>query len=248
MSAALESIDGGGALGRDEGRARSARAENEGWEIDRATQVARSERRAWLVSGICLFVTILAIGAVFVQGPLRRVVTVPLVVDKVTGETTIATTLDVDTIPAVDALDMHNAVKFVRCREGYNWWFLQRDYDCVRRMATPGVFTAYNQQFDGPESLDKRLGSQGEHRVRMIGIRLPPNGRSGNTGEAIVTFEKEMRLPNKPHPELQRFVATIRFEYRPKVLEKQEDRIENPFGFLATAYRADAELDRKSVV
>src|SRR5689334_2374561 len=108
---------------------------------------ARSERRAWRVAAISATVTVIAIAAVFVQGPLRRIETVALVVDKATGETTIANKLDIDTVPAADALDMNNADTFVRAREGYNWSFLQRDYDMVKRMATPEVFAAYDKQF-----------------------------------------------------------------------------------------------------
>jgi type IV secretion system protein VirB8 len=218
-----------------------SRAENFSWEIDRAALAARSERRAWGVAGVSIFITVIAIAAVFVQGPLRRIETVALVVDKVTGETTIANKLDVDTIPAVDALDMHNAEAFVRAREGYNWMFLQRDYDQVARMATPEVFGAYNKQFDPPNGLDKRLGSQGMQLIDIVGTRLPATGRTGNVGEAIVTFNREIRSPSKPVPEITRFVATMRFEYRPRLLAKAKDRTANPFGFVVTAYRVDEE-------
>jgi type IV secretion system protein VirB8 len=37
--------------------------------------------------------------AVFAQGPLRQVVGIPIVVDKVTGETTIQQRLSVESVP-----------------------------------------------------------------------------------------------------------------------------------------------------
>lgn len=217
------------------------REENASWELDRAALAARSERRAWRIAGIAVFITFIAIAAVFVQGPLRQVETVALVVDKVTGETTIATKLDIDTIPAVDALDMSNAETFVRAREGYHWMFLQRDYDQVARMATPEVFAPYHKQFDPPNGLDKRLGSQGMQLIDIVGTRLPASGRTGNAGEAIVTFNRELRTPSKPTSEITRFVATMRYEYRPHLLAKAKDRSANPFGFIVTAYRVDEE-------
>jgi type IV secretion system protein VirB8 len=226
--------------------AERAREVNAGWEIDRAVATERSARRAWRVAGLACLLTGLAIAAVFVQGPLRQIETVTLVVDKATGETTVANKLATDTIPSVEALDMHNAARFVRAREGYNWAFLQKDYDTVMRMATPAVFTEYNRQFDGAESLDKRLGSSGEQRITIVNIRLPPVPRAGNAGEVIVTFDKAVRLPNQITFESARYVATIRFEYRPTMLQKQLDRIENPFGFVATAYRADVDLTSKT--
>ena len=39
-----------------------------------------------------------------------------------------------------------------------------------------------------------------------------------------------------------RHVASIVYEYQPKVLAKEKDRIENPFGFVVTAYRSDPEI------
>jgi type IV secretion system protein VirB8 len=223
-------------------RADAVRAANLGWETDRIVEAERSKRVAWKVAAAAIGVAVLAVAAVFVQGPLRIVEPVPIVVDRLTGETSVGYRLEADTIPPVEALDMHNAARFVRSREGYNWSFLQKEYDTVARMATPDVFTEYNRQFEGDNSLDKRFGASGEVRVNVLLIRLPPGGRLGNAGEATVTFEKVMRAPNQPAPEIKRYVATLRYEYRPNLLAKQQDRLENPFGFVVTAYRADLEM------
>ena len=58
---------------------------NRAWEIDRALALERSERRAWQVAIASLLLGLIGIGAVFVQGPLRRVVEIPIVVDRMTG-------------------------------------------------------------------------------------------------------------------------------------------------------------------
>lgn len=215
---------------------------NRAWEIDRDVLARRSERRAWLVAGMAVLIAIIAICAVFAQGPLRRVETVAIVVDKTTGASNVETRLSASTIPALDALDMHNAATFVRAREGYNWQFLQKDYDMVARMSTPQVFGLYNRQFTGDEDLSKKFGSVGEYRISIIGVRVPPGGRTGNKGEVVVTFDKVTKDPTTLQLSSLRYVATLRFEYRPKVLAKETDRVENPFGFVVTAYRADQEL------
>jgi len=64
-------------------------AANRAWEVDRALMLERSERRAWRVACAGLVLALIGIAAVFVQGPLRRVVEVPIVVDRVTGEATV---------------------------------------------------------------------------------------------------------------------------------------------------------------
>jgi type IV secretion system protein VirB8 len=75
------------------------------------------------------------------------------------------------------------------------------------------------------------------------GARRPPSGRRGNAGTATVTYDKVVRLVEKNLPDTTtRHVASVVYEYQPKVLAKEKDRIENPFGFVVTAYRSDPEI------
>jgi type IV secretion system protein VirB8 len=218
-------------------------ATNLGWEIDRASMLERSERRAWWVGGIGVLLALLAVLAVFAQGPLRQVVGIPIVVDRVTGETTVQQRLSVESVPMLEALDKHHLAVFVRAREGYLWWFLQRDFDQVARMAVPAVFTDYNRQFEGEAALQRRLAGTEEWRVNVVGVRLAPSGRRGNSGVATVTYDRVVRLTDRNLPDATtRHVASIVYEYQPKVLAREKDRIENPLGFVVTAYRSDPEI------
>jgi len=218
-------------------------AVNRAWELDRAAMLQRSERRGWIVGGVGVVLAVLSVMAVFAQGPLRQVVGIPIVVDKVTGETTIQQRLSVESVPVMEALDKHHLAVFVRAREGYAWWFLQRDFDQVARMAVPSVFADYNRQFEGETALQKRLGGSEEWRINVVGVRLSPSGRRANAGVATVTYEKVVRLTDRNLPDVStRHVASLLYEYQPKVLAKEKDRIENPFGFVVTAYRSDPEI------
>lgn len=217
---------------------------NRAWELDRTVMLERSERRAWWVAIGGFALGLLGIAAVFVQGPLRQVVEIPIVVDKVTGEATIQQRLDVETIPALEALDKHNVATFVRAREGYSWMFLQRDFDQVARMAVPTVFTDYNRQFEGDGAVHKKVAATQEWRIQVVGVRLAATGRTGNRSEATVTYDKVVRLTDRSTPDVTtRHVATLVYQYQPKVLAKESDRLENPFGFVVTAYRSDPEIN-----
>ena len=217
---------------------------NRDWEIDRALMLERSERRAWAVAIAGLVMGLIGIAAVFVQGPLRRVVEIPIVVDRLTGETTIQQRLSEETIPPMEALDKHNLATFVRAREGYSWMFLQRDFDQVARMAVPGVFADYNRRFEGESALQKKLGATEDWRIKVVGVRLAASGRTGNQSDATVTYDKVVRLTDRSLPEVKtRHVASIVYQYQPKVLAKEGDRLENPFGFVVTAYRSDPEIN-----
>mgnify|MGYP000019063752 FL=1 len=217
---------------------------NRAWEVDRALMLERSERRAWWVAIAGIVLGMIGIAAVFVQGPLRSVVEIPIVVDRVTGEATIQQRLSVETIPPMEALDKHNLANFVRSREGYSWMFLQRDFDQVARMAVPAVFADYNRQFEGDGALQKKIGAAEDWRINVVGVRLAASGRGGNRGEATVTYDKVVRLTDRNLPEVTtRHVASVIFQYQPKVLAKERDRLENPFGFVVTAYRSDPEIN-----
>lgn len=214
------------------------------WEVDRTLMLERSERRAWGVAIAGVVFGLIGIAAVFAQGPLRRVVEIPIVVDRVTGEATIQQRLSVETIPPMEALDKHNLATFVRARESYSWMFLQRDFNQVARMAVPAVFADYNRQFEGDGALQKKLGATEDWRINVVGVRLTAAGRTGNRGEATVTYDKVVRLTDRNLPEVTtRHVASIAFQYQPKVLAKEADRMENPFGFVVVAYRSDPEIN-----
>ena len=217
---------------------------NRAWEIDRALSLERSERRAWRVAIAGMVMGLIGIAAVFAQGPLRRVVEIPIVVDRVTGETTIQQRLSIETVPPMEALDKHNLSAFVRARERYNWMFLQRDFDQVARMAVPVVFSAYSRQFEGDSALQKKMAGAEDWRVDIVGVRLAASGRPGNRGEATVTYDKVVHLVERNIPDVKtRHVASVVYEYQPKVLAKERDRLENPFGFVVTAYRSDPEIN-----
>lgn len=220
---------------------------NRAWELDRALMLQRSERRGWIVGGIGILVAVLSALAVLAHGALHQVVGIPIVVDKTTGETTIQQRLSVETIPPMEALDKHNLSVFVRAREGYSWWFLQRDFDQVSRMAIPTVFADYNRQFEGQEALQKKLAGAEEWRINVIGVRLAPSGRRANAGIASISYEKVVHLTDRNIPDVTtRHVASVVYEYQPKVLAKEKDRNENPLGFVVTAYRSDPEIASSS--
>jgi type IV secretion system protein VirB8 len=192
---------------------------------------------------------LIGIAAVFVQGPLRRIVEIPIVVDRVTGEATVQQRLSVETIPPLEALDKHNLATFVRAREGYSWMFLQRDFDQVARMAVPAVFGEYNRQFEGEAALQKKIAAAEEWRINIIGVRLAASARAPKEGsEATVTYDKVVHLNERNLPDtVTRHVATLVYRYQPKVLAKERDRLENPFGFVVMAYRADPEINTAPV-
>ena len=221
-------------------------AENADWEAEREVLLARSDRRAWLVTAVMTAIALGSIVALAAHGAWYQTVAVPIVVDRATGETSVARALDVDTVPAYEALDKHYAWLYVLARERYNWSFLQMDYDSVAALSAPNVFKDYAAQFDGPRALQSKLGDAAEWRVRVVNIRLEPQTRPGHAGVAVVTFEKQVANRDRTPEVEERFLATLAYEYHPKLQLNERDRVRNPFGFVVTAYRADPDINSLS--
>jgi type IV secretion system protein VirB8 len=86
----------------------------------------------------------------------------------------------------------------------------------------------------------RRRGLAHQHRRCAPGA----SGRAGNRARRTVTYDKVVRLIDRNLPEVTtRHVASVVFQYQPKVLAKERDRLENPFGFVVTAYRSDPEIN-----
>ena len=224
-------------------------ADNSAWETERVA-VLRTKARNGTVAGLVgAGVAVAAIVALILVESARTFVPVPIVIDRATGETTTVLPLSAASVPMEEALDKSYVARFVQAREGYSWDFLQRDYNTVTRMASPAVFKTYNAQFEGPDPLDKKLGANTVWRVRVVNVRLDLNtarkGENVRKGEAVVTFEREVRNIDRQAAEAPtRHVATLRYEYQPRAMRTEAERMDNPLGFVITAYRTDSEVSK----
>lgn len=212
------------------------------WAVELEVLNARSRRQAWMVAAAATAVAVMGVAAALLQFMQPPPAPKVLMVDRTTGETVVLPNLDERTVPQVIALDLHNAARYVRARETYNYSMLNADYHQVARMSTAEIFAPYQKLFVGADALHDKLQDKELRRVTIIGVR--PSGETvpGKSGEALVTYEREVRSQGTPAPVVTRYVATVRYEYRPTAVKKHADKLENPFGFVVTAYRSDAEV------
>lgn len=223
-------------------KALKAIAEGGSWDATVQDIRRRSETRAWMVAGGSIVLAMLGFSMALFQATRPIAAPVPIVVDRTTGETMVVPHFDENSVPQISAIDQHNAAVFVRAYESYYFNLLKRDYDQVARMSTQEVFSPYSAKFTGDNAMQTKIGTTWEHRVTVISVRMSTTTNPGRSGEAIVSFDKELKSSQGMSPTTTRYVATVRFEYRPKSMKKDVDRIENPFGFVVLSYRADPEL------
>lgn len=211
------------------------------FESSKAVDADKSRRLAWRVAGVFGVLCTAAVIGLSVLGPMRVVIPYMFAVDKATGNVELVSVGgDRGMADYQDIFDKHWVQRYVTARESYNYKLLQKDYEDTLLMSGDGVARDYAKQFDGTNSIDKRLGAAWEKTVKVISVTLANDNVSS---KAVVRFElttKRTDAERANPPEI--FVSTIAFEYKPKLFGKEKDLIRNPPGFKVIAYRRDSEL------
>lgn len=212
------------------------------WEANREWQLTLSERRAWRVASAACIVGVLALVGLVVILPLKTAVPYVLAVDKATGHTEVIDAIDDRTLMGYqELLDKHWAQRYVLARESYVYKLLQTDYNTTLALSTDAIGRTYAAQFDGPNARDKKLGQATEVQVRILSITLAPDRISS---KAVIRYEsRTVQFDTGIIEAPQTYVATLAYEYRPSMLGKEKDLIDNPLGYRVTSYRVDSELN-----
>lgn len=213
---------------------------NLSWEADIVLNLRRSVRNAWRISAAEFVVIVLLAAAVLMMIPLRKVVPYVVMVDKLTGESSVVSTAQ-DFVSTSALNDKHWVKRFVIARERYNFRLLQSDYDMVKRTAGNTPWLAYDRLFQGESSLDKKLGENKEIIPAVLSITLSEGGL------ATVRYELRTRdFRSAADATVSRRVATVRYAYNVKRSLTESEAIENPLGFTVTGYQTDPELLNQS--
>ncbi|SDE09003.1 virB8 family protein [Paraburkholderia lycopersici] len=206
------------------------------WEASMLQMQERSERRAWQVAKVASVIAVACAVAFASMLPFYRLIPLPIEVDRLTGDAEVIDVLDARHVKLTELIDKHWLTTYVQTRERYFWPFLQMDYDTVRTMSDGRAQHDYEQIYAGPGALDKTLGPDIEHRIKILSTSLPP----GEPGRAVVRF---MRT-TVDHGQVERpecFLATIAYQYKPRLLQREREGTLNPLGFKVTAYSRDAD-------
>ncbi|HEZ0680627.1 type VI secretion protein [Neisseria meningitidis] len=203
-------------------------------EIDR---VRKNSRIAWRISGVCLVITGLAVGAVAGLTPLKTTQPFLVRVDNNTGVTDVVTTLKTAEKTYGEVVDKYWLAQYVRYRESYDWQTIQAIYDAAMLLSDPTIQAEFAKFYNNPTAAPhKILRDQYKVIVKVNAISFLGND------VAQIRFEKQT-IPtnsvNQPLPP-QRFIATVSYAYKNEPQE-EKDRLINPLGFQMTSYRVDPE-------
>ena len=115
----------------------------------------RSRAVAWTLAFAFCVLALIAMTALMLLMPLKEKVPVPILVDRITGETRIVdTTIDINRLDAIAALDRYWINRYVQSRETFDLTTLETDYAIVERLSCPKTFQSYAALFrtDNPNN------------------------------------------------------------------------------------------------
>jgi len=217
-------------------------AEAASWAEDDELKRSQSTKLAWRLTGGAVLLALMGWGMALFQSTRPTPAPPTIVVDRISGALMVVGSFDQNSVPQLSPLDQNEAAIYVRSCERYYFNLLKTDFDQCARMSTPEVFVPYSAKYQGDGAKQSTVGAKEEDHVTIVSVRMTSDTEAGRHGEAIVTYDKEITNSQGLPPSLARFVATVRFEYRPKAMTSPVDRLENPFGFVVLAYRTDQEL------
>ena len=221
------------------------------FESNVISMVKRSERRAWIVAGASMVLTLMLGGAIAYMLPLKEKVPYLVTVDLKRSTSTVSPLRDnvaATGIYASEALNRSHVARFVQAREGYDYDTInEHDWEYVASMSNDQVKGLFVQQFDGTaNSPEKKWGRNTAIRVKVNSIVF--NGLDEERGArptgATVRFEKwKFDKTNGRSEYLSSHVATMSYEYKTNLKMSDHLRLRNPLGFQVTSFRVDDEFN-----
>lgn len=208
------------------------------WETSRVSDLERSRKTAWMLTGllgICLLATIIALALLT---PLRRTVPYLIKQDAQTGNIEVLQSFDNRMVGNQEVLNKYWARRYVTAREQYNWYLVGGDFDNISAMTDPVIFKDYGDQFLGEKGLDKVFGDFTERKIRILSIAPSPT----NAQQMVVRFERTTISKGVVVEAPTSFVANLTFRYNPNAYASEAELIRNPMGYQVYSYRRDVEV------
>ncbi|HEF8491354.1 TPA: type IV secretion system protein [Campylobacter jejuni] len=200
--------------------------------------IEKSNKRAWIIAFVSIFVAIISIIAVVLLAPLKTIEPYVIRVDNTTGMVDILTILDEKEISSNEALDKYFISQYVKAREGYYYELLNQDYLLTQLMSSEKVANEYRAWYEGENARDQILKNSNEVNVQILSVVLGnSNGVKTSTIRTLITTKNLSSGAITQETK----VITLSYEY---ILAKasEENRILNPLGFKVLTYRIDSEI------
>ncbi|MCG8710438.1 type IV secretion system protein [Brenneria sp. 4F2] len=202
---------------------------------------AREKKVAWLMAAVGFVLAAMAIAAIIILLPLKTTEIELWSVDKQTGRYDYMTRIKERDISTEASLAHALAANYVKRREGYNYFSLQRDYDDVQLFNSDGVNKDYLDGFNGDQAPDV-VFNKAEY---VVAIDIISNVHAEATApDHLATLRIKRTIRRIADNSVKTDVWNIRLTYRylPRKQLTDSQREVNPLGFIVTSYQRDKEL------
>lgn len=201
----------------------------------------REKKLAWRIAAIGFALAAMAITALIILLPLKNTEIELWSVDKQTGRYEYMTRIKEQNISTEKALAQALAAHYVRLREGYNYFALQRDYDDVQLFNSDIVNRDYLDGFNSNQAPDV-IFNKAEY---VVSIDIISNVHATATAPdhlATLRIKRTIRriVDNSVKTEVWNVRLTYRYLPRKQLTDSQREV--NPLGFIVTSYQRDKEL------
>lgn len=197
----------------------------------------RSQRNRWMaVAVFALILAVVSMGTVIALLPLKEVKPYVVMVDRTTGEAEKIVQVRPVSLVEQEAVRQAELVSYVIDRETYHISDNQtRIPDVLGRSQEQARSSLVSLWTKGNENYPPDIyTTRSRLIVKVISITLLTEQT------AQVRFRKKLETEGE-NPVERDFVATVGFEFQPKVERNLESVWKNPLGFVVTNYRIDAE-------
>ncbi|MBN3161319.1 virB8 family protein [Pectobacterium brasiliense] len=201
----------------------------------------REKKLAWRIAAIGFALAAMAITALIILLPLKNTEIELWSVDKQTGRYEYMTRIKEQNISTEKALAQALSAHYVRLREGYNYFALQRDYDDVQLFNSDSVNRDYLDEFNSNQAPDI-IFNKAEY---VVSIDIISNVHATATApDHLATLRIKRTIRRIVDNSVKTDVWNIRLTYRylPRKQLTDSQREVNPLGFIVTSYQRDKEL------
>jgi len=208
------------------------------FEIFKVEELKKSRKLAWIIALVALvFSGICIVGIVMSFALHREPAPVVLKVDNGTGNVEMLRSVKDQYDSYDDVVNKYWLAQYVRTCERYDWFSISVDFKSCELFGSSDVFKAYSSKVQAKQAPLSVLKDKGKIEIRIVSIVLMDK----NNAQVRYTSQKLSAAgENTDGSPLQRWIATITFEYH-AILMTEQQRLINPLGFKVLSYRVDPE-------
>ncbi|AYN25688.1 MULTISPECIES: virB8 family protein [Enterobacterales] len=196
----------------------------------------RFKKLGWFLSGVFGFLLTGAIAAILIILPLKTTTVELYALNQQAGRIDKVTTVEKSALSESDALNNFEAASYVKRRERYNYFALQRDYDDTQLFNSPDVNNEYLARFKGAQAPDVVFNKA----AYLVSIDVISNVHSEGTQPdriGMLRIKRTIRRIADGAESHDFWSIRLTYRYVPQKEFTLSQREVNPFGFMITSYQ-----------